>query len=223
VAGTAIRKSGTTNGFSPLKAFIAVRRARSALAATILCGALSSWLGLYNTSLPTVDNARTIIPLWRLLALAAAVPPIVSLHSQLADLEVVSSRVLRLYQRTYLAGMSFTCALIYLGISALTLPPEILVVIARSLLAWSGLALVAGVLLGWRLAWTLPITVAVVLWYWGYAGNDHYRWWEFSARPYTDVPSLIVSLALLAVGMVAYWATPWRRKRLSWRRRQNPR
>ncbi|GGM32395.1 hypothetical protein GCM10012279_59180 [Micromonospora yangpuensis] len=93
------------------------------------------------------------------------------------------------------------------------LRPAVLAVIARSWLAWLGLALLAGAILGWRLAWTLPAATAVVLWYWGYSGNQEYRWWEFSARPHDDLPSFLLSVALLAVGLTAYAATPWRLRR----------
>jgi hypothetical protein len=102
--------------------------------------------------------------------------------------------------------------------NALVIRPQALAVLARAWLAWFGLALLAGALLGWRLAWALPSGAAVVLWYWGLQGNDQYRWWEFSSRPYDDVPSLLLSVALLAIGVTAYIATPWRRRRwIFWR------
>ena len=153
------------------------------------------------------------IPLWRLVAMGAATLPVLALHSQLADLEQGVTQRLRQMQRRHLAGMGLGCAVIYLGFATLTLHPLVLLVIGRAWLAWYGLALLAGVVAGWRLAWTLPATVAVILWYWGYQGDGHYYWWEFSVRPYDDIPSLLLSVSLLGIGLTAYSVTPWRRRR----------
>ncbi|WP_239676460.1 hypothetical protein [Natronosporangium hydrolyticum] len=181
----------------------------------IVLGGLTAWLGLIEAPLPAaIEQGRATIPIWRLLALAAAVLPVLALASPLADLEEVATSRLRAAQRTYLAVLSLAGAAIYLGLSALAVPVSVVGMMARSWLGWLGLALLAGAVLGWRLAWTLPVTVAVVLWYWGLHG-EQYRWWEFSARPIADLPSLVVSVALLSVGLVAYAATPWRRSR--WR------
>ncbi|MFV2097707.1 hypothetical protein ACFHW1_19865 [Micromonospora sp. LOL_014] len=90
--------------------------------------------------------------------------------------------------------------------------------IARSWLAWTGLALLSGMWLGWRLAWTGPALVAVILFYWGTSRQGEYFWWEFTARPGDDLASLLLSAAILAIGLGAYAATPWRRRLNSWRR-----
>lgn len=145
--------------------------------------------------------------------MGAAVLPVLAIQSHLTGLEEGATRALRRMRRIHLAAMAAGCAAIYLSIAALTLHPLILLVIARSWLAWYGLALLAGVLIGWRHAWTLPATVAIVLWYWGYQGGE-YRWWEFSVRPHDDLPSLLLSVALFAAGLIALSATPWRRHRL---------
>lgn len=138
--------------------------------------------------------------------------PVLALTSLLADLELVATRRLRSMQRRYLAGLGLTTGLAYLGICALALPPSVVAIMTRSWPAWFGTALLAGAVLGWRLAWTLPATIAAALTYWGYRGGQGYHWWEFTARPYDDLPSLLLSSALLIVGLVAYEATPWRRR-----------
>jgi hypothetical protein len=198
----------------PVRSFLALHRARPVFVAMIGLGTLAALLGTYETTLPALSAARAVIPMWRLLAMGAAVLPVISLHSRLADLEVVTTRNLRRLERWFLLGASIGGAAIYLGLASLTLPAYVLAIIARSWLAWLGLALIAGAALGWRLAWTLPTAVAMVLWFWGLKTDGTYRWWEFSARPYSDGPSLGLSVFLLALGLVAYWATPWRRRRL---------
>ncbi|QOC94174.1 hypothetical protein [Micromonospora craniellae] len=204
---------------SPLRLFLAVRPARTVLAVTVLLGALTAWFGLVQTTIPmAVQEGKPTIPLWRMIAMGAAVLPVLALTSPLADLEQVTTQRLRSMQRRYLAGLSVGCAAIYLFICSIMLHPAVLTITARSWIAWFGLALIAGAILGWRLAWTLPSGTALVLWYWGYSGNQHYQWWEFSARPHDDLPSLVLSVALLAAGLAAYAATPWRRRRWSRRR-----
>ncbi|MFC4149038.1 hypothetical protein ACFO0M_22520 [Micromonospora mangrovi] len=204
----------------PVRLFLAVRPARTMLAVTVLLGALTAWLGLVETPVPTaVEAGSASIPLWRMLTMGVAVLPVLGMHSPLATLELVATRRLRSMQRIYLAGLGVGSAVIYLGICAFVMQREIVEIMARSWIAWFGLALLAGAVLGWRLAWTLPATVAVVLSYWGYTGGQQYRWWEFTARPADDLPSLLLSAALLALGLIAYAATPWRRRRWTrWRR-----
>lgn len=210
---TASRRA-EVSGPSPTWLFLAARRAWTVLVAVVLLGALTAWFGAQTAMVPAaVEGGLAAIPLWRLLAMGAAVLPVLALHSRLADLEVVATQRLRRHQRTYLCAMSLGCATIYLGISATTLHPLVLVIMGRSWLAWWGVALVAGALLGWRLAWTLPAVMSVGFAYWGY--HDGYRWWEFSARPHDDLPSLALSVGLLAAGLAAYAATPWRRRRLA--------
>jgi hypothetical protein len=199
--------------------FIAVRPARSVLGATGLLGVFTAWFGMVEAPLPmSIDQGAPAVPIWRLLAMGAAVLPVLALHSSLVDLEVVQTRRLRAMGRRYLSGLGLGCAASYLGICALALDPSVVGIIARAWFAWFGLALMAGAALGWRLAWTMPSVVAVVLWYWGYGGDGRYRWWEFSARPHDDLPSLFLTAALLVLGLIAYWATPWRRRRwIFWR------
>lgn len=219
-AGRVSPRADQTQPAPAVPVFLAVRRARSFLLAAVVLGALTVWRGTSAAPVPTaVELGQATIPIWRLLAMGAGVLPVLALHSQLADLEVVATRRLRSYQLRYLGGMSLACLVVYLGISAVVIQPLLLVIMARSWLAWFGLALVAGVVLGWRMAWTLPALAAAVLIYWGYQRGGRYEWWEFSARPHDDVSSLLVSLVLFGVGLAAYWLTPWRRRRLAfWRR-----
>ncbi|WP_199737254.1 MULTISPECIES: hypothetical protein [Micromonospora] len=195
----------------PIRLFLSVRPAATSLAGVVLLAALVAWLGLVEAPLPTaVEQGKATIPLWRLLTMGAAVLPVVAMHSSLADLEVVATRRLHTLQRSILAGLSVASAVIYLSSCALVMQGAVVGIVARSLVAWFGLALFSGVVLGRRLAWAAPTTMAVVLWYWGYDGAGRYEWWEFSARPHDDVPSLLLSVVLFAAGLVAFAATAWR-------------
>ncbi|MFU8850962.1 hypothetical protein ACNAW0_08265 [Micromonospora sp. SL1-18] len=219
MAVTVSRDAEVSAETTPVRLFLAVRPARTVLAVTVLLGALTAWFGLVETPIPAaVEQGKATIPLWRMLTMGVAIMPVLALHSPLASLELVATRRLRSMQRLYLAGLGIGSVVIFLGICTFAMQPAIVGIIARSWIAWFGLALVAGATLGWRLAWALPSIVAIVLFYWGYTGSQQYRWWEFSARPYDDLPSLILSTTLLAAGLIAYAATPWRRRRWTrWR------
>jgi hypothetical protein len=183
-----------------------------------VAGALTAWIGLRVAAVPVaVDGGGGTVPMWRVLTMGVGILPALSLHSSLADLETMGTPAHRSTERRYLLCMFLACAGIYAAIAALTLELSSLAVIARSLAGWLGLALVSGRLLGWRLAWVLPVATLCVLLYWG-GGVTTHAWWEFSARPHDDVPSLLLSACLLGGGALAFWATPWRRRRLtSWR------
>jgi len=144
--------------------------------------------------------------------LGAGVVPALALHSELGSLEEARTARLVHLQRCYLLLLSCVCAALFLALAALSLQPADVAVMARSLAAWLGLALLSGRVLGWRLAWVLPVLTLCVLVYWGgsAAQVDPFDWWEFSARPAGDVPSLVVSAALLASGMLAYFFSAWR-------------
>ena len=216
MAATASRGVEVSALTREVRLFLAVRRIRAVLAGMVILGALVAWVGMIEAPLPTaVEQGKATVPLWRMAAMGAAVLPLLALHSPLADLEQVATRRLRAMQRLCLVVLNCVSAGIFLGFCALGMHPALVGIIARSWIAWFGLGLVAGAMLGWRLSWTLPALVAVGLWYWGYSGDQQYHWWEFSARPHDDLPSLLLSVALLAAGLLAYAATPWRR---SWMR-----
>ena len=181
MSATASRGVGAVPAPQPVWLFVKTRAARTAVVGSIAVGVLTAWLGLVEARLPTAaEEGQAVIPLWRMLVIAAAVLPVLALSSPLASLEVTATHRLRRVQRYYIFSLATGSAVIYLSISALAIHFSLLAMIARASVAWFGLALLAGRLLGRRLAWTLPSIVAIVLWFWGYQ-KDGYPWWEFTA------------------------------------------
>lgn len=181
------------------------------LAVVIGLAGLTAWLGTFQATLPSASSqSGSVVPVWRLLAMGVGTLPVLSLHSPLDTLEMTGGERLRSTQTTYLIISAIASSAIYLTIISSAIGSSTTMVIGRSLPGWIGLALLSGRVLGWRLAWVAPAAAACVLIYWGGRGPDIYVWWEFSARPYVDLAALNVSLALLLVGAVAYWITPWR-------------
>jgi hypothetical protein len=193
--------------------FLAIRRAHHIIVGVTIGGLATALIGAYEVSVPAaVQEGQENVPLWRMLALLPGVLPVSFLDSRLSDLEQTQTSRLRKHQRLWLSALALLCAVIFLALCAFALNPLALVMIARAWLGWFGLALFAGALLGWKSAWTLPVATAAILWYWGYRGDGRYEWWEFTARAYDDLPSLLLSVALFIGGVLAYCATPWRRK-----------
>lgn len=200
--------------------FFLVRRGWVPLLIAVLFGGLAAWVGSYQAPVPAaLETGTATIPLWRVLAMGAAVLPVLSLHSPLADLEAAVTGRQAHMEGCYLVGISCAVAVLYCAVAAITLHPLLLAVMVRSMLGWLGLALVAGRLFGPRLAWIGPSVATCVLSYWGRSGpGGGYAWWEFSARPHDDLAGLSVSAGLLGLGTLFHWAAPrsrWRRRRLN--------
>jgi hypothetical protein len=135
--------------------------------------------------------------------------PALGIHSSLRDLEAVATDIHRRMQRRYLFGLLLWCVGLQVSAAAMTLDTPTVLTTSRSLLAWFGIALIAGTCFGWPLSWTGPVGVFGLLAYWGVAG-DGYAWWEFSARPAGDVPSALFSVCLFGAGISCYGVTRWR-------------
>lgn len=82
----------------------------------------------------------------------------------------------------------------------------------RSVLVWSGLALLSGSLLGWSLCWVLPVASLFPLTYWEADATGGLRWWFWVGQPASYMPCWILASAALGLGLLARWLTPWRRR-----------
>ena len=204
-----------------LRSYLRARRVPGVSIAVIGIAALSVAIGTWPSRFPTMSSSPAAqVPFWRMLVIVVAVLPIIALHSSLADLEIVATRAFRIRQRRYLVAAAAISVASYLAICASVFPTPVIAIMFRGWFGWFGLALLAGALLGWRLAWTVPVCTGIVFWYWGFDSNSQqFHWWEFSARPVLDLPSLLLAVGLVLVGAAAYAATPWRRRQLL-RRRQ---
>jgi len=146
--------------------------------------------------------------LWRLIALASATIPALNLHSNLDQLEEPATRHHHRHEEIYLAIICVVCLLSYLLAVALFVGVDLLAVAGRGWLAWYGFALVCGRILSWQLAWVLPAIVGCLLIFVGGGGQNGYAWWEFTIQPISHAPTLILSVAAAATGILAFSYTP---------------
>lgn len=210
--------------FSPYMVLISSRRGWTSLAVAIFLGTATASVGILEASVPTAsEEGASTLPLWRVLAMGVAVLPAIGLHSHLFRLEEVGTDIQRCVERRYTIGLALACASSYVLLASLSLQPSLLAVVSRSLAGWLGIALISGRLLGWRLAWILPLAILFIMAYWGGTSTPgRYVWWDFTARPYNDLASLLLTACLFGGGLIAYWATPWRRKYLASIKRVKP-
>lgn len=159
-------------------------------------------------------------PSWRTLAMFAAVLPLLSLHSPMAELEASGTHRFHRGRAVRLAGLWIGSTALFLSVSAIKVEAQVLETMAVALPGWTGLGLISGRVLGWRQSWILPALALCILTYWGVPGiNGTYPWWEFTVQPASENPSaLVISLALCVIGLLAYTLTPWRLRTLSPRR-----
>ncbi len=194
-----------------------VRRPGSVLLLVLFSGLAVVWLGDRVAPLPTVASAQAAgTPSWRMLAMFAGVLPVLSLHSRMAELEAVGTTRFHRRRALRLTTLWATSMVAFLGICAVSAEGRVLEVMAGALPGWTGLGLLSGRLLGWRQGWILPALVLCAVGYWGVQdGTGSYPWWDFTRSPVVDRPmGLGISLGLLAAGVMAYWTTPWRLRRL---------
>ncbi|MFG3000704.1 hypothetical protein [Streptomyces sp. NPDC048340] len=155
-----------------------------------------------------------------MLAMFAAVLPLLSLHGPMAELEASGTKRFHRGRAVRLVALWIASITLFLGVSAVEVEARVLETMAVALPGWTGLGLLSGRLLGWRQSWGLPALALCILTYWGVPGTDgEYPWWEFTVLSASDHPGgLALSLALCAIGVLAYALTPWRLRALSPRR-----
>jgi hypothetical protein len=207
--------AGEDGSYPPLTVFAEVRRIRVTCALAVLAGVLTIWLGAAEASIPAAStDGGVALPLWRALTMIAGTLPALGMHSSLRNLETVATDCHRRMENRYLFALFLGVAALQVSAAAMALDTSVVWTIARSLPAWFGVALIAGVCFGWPLSWILPVGAFGLLTYWGVAG-DGYVWWEFSARPADDFPSTVVSVCLFGAGLLCYLTTGlarWSRK-----------
>ncbi|MFJ5828183.1 hypothetical protein [Streptomyces sp. NPDC093089] len=155
-----------------------------------------------------------------MLAMFAGVLPLLALHSPMADLEASATRRFHRGRAMRLTGLWCVSMVVFLGTSAIKVEGQVLEAMALALPGWTGVGLLSGRLLGWRQAWVLPALALSILNYWGVRdSNGSYPWWDFTRLPAGEHPlGLAVSLALFAIGLIAFVLTPWRLRMLTPRR-----
>jgi hypothetical protein len=192
--------------------YLVARKWQWLIAAMVIIGAsVGAWGSLEASTPSAASSGGSQVPIWRLLAVGSAVLPTLTLASPLQALEAAAGTPFYRIRNYVLGGAFAISSACMLAGAIIELGMGVGPLVARALVAWFGLALLSGRVLGWSYSWILPSAIMCVLLYWGHdrRGQD-YRWWEFSAHPVSHLPSLIIAAILFVGGLVAYMLSPWR-------------
>jgi hypothetical protein len=200
---------------SPLRLFIRSRRVPAGLILTGILCLLVPLIGHTVLPMPTsgTESGTVAVPAWRLVAVAIALVPAICCQSPFGEGEAACGHHWRRLRTLVLAVYSTGSAVLLTVICWIAFGDAIAVAVLRGFIGWWGFSALTGRLLGWRLAWAGPLAALPLLIFWGFSLEGP-RWWEFTARPAGDGPAWAVAIALLAVGVLAYEADPWRRQQL---------
>jgi hypothetical protein len=198
-----------------LQGYLVSRKWHWLLAMMVLIGVAVAGWGLFEAPTPSAsDGAGATVQFWRLLSVGSGSLPVLTLASPMKVLEEGAGPAYHRLRAAVLAGAFVISSALMLIASVVSVGLEVTPLIARALLGWFGLALVSGRVFGWNYSWILPWVVMSALLYWGPSNQQGYHWWEFTAQPATHAPSLLLTVGLFVVGIVAYTMSPWRIRRL---------
>jgi hypothetical protein len=173
--------------------------------------------GLFGTAQLMIPSTTGVVsvPFRRELPIAFAVIAVGSLHSSMASFETTATQNLARRERVHLvAAIILAAAMIWLAEAVVTDPLRA-VVYARSVVIWSGLALISGRLFGRTAAWILPVATIFPIVYYGRDNQNISRWWDWTWQPPEHMPSWMISVASVLIGYSAFTLTAWRRSRLA--------
>ncbi|MDI6098349.1 hypothetical protein QLQ12_07005 [Actinoplanes sp. NEAU-A12] len=199
-----------------VRTYLLARRAWWLLAVMVTIGGIVGVWGSLEAPTPTAaGSAGATVQFWRLLAVGAGSLPVLTLASPLANLEAAGAGPFHRL-RSIVLGLAFLLSSAsILTATAIGVDGAAMLLIARALPAWFGLALLSGRILGWTHSWILPWATLCVMIYWGHSGNPgQYHWWEFTAQPLHHLPSALLAGSLFAAGLLAYTLSSWRLHRL---------
>ena len=198
-----------------LFSYLYARKFHWSLLMLLTIGAVIAVWGSYSSAVPSASDYRgNSVQYWRLLSLGSAILPVLGLASPMAALEEAAAEPYWRLQAVVLTAQVALSTAIVSGATGLAVDTGAALAVARASLAWFGLAMISGRIMGWNSAWILPVGSLCVLLYWGSSSDGGYRWWEFTARPASDGSTAALAGVFLAAGVASYVLSPWRMSRL---------
>lgn len=132
-----------------------------------------------------------------------------SLHSRMNQLELAASRALRRYETLHLLTV-ILATVVLVGSTELAVSDGTLaIVLTRALLVWFGLALLSGRFFGRWLSWILPVATIFPITYFGQDEQGRVQWWDWTGQPPSSVGCAAIAVVSMAVGIGAFYLTPW--------------
>lgn len=195
--------------------YVAAHRIRSAAAVMLGLSLVVVLLGGILVPLPNAAGAMGV-PFRRFLPLAFAVTAVGSLASPFAAFEEASTSSLPRFERfhTVLAtGVACTCVAVAEMLGGHDVGHSISAL--RSVLVWTGLALLSSRLFGRSLVWILPAASIVPLVYFGLDANGLPTRLNWTALPAGDITAWWLAALSVSTGTIGVAMTAWRIRGLS--------
>lgn len=153
--------------------------------------ALLAWFCLVRYDELPLDLAALALPLLPAVVIG------VTARSPFGDVEEVASRPLPLFRVLYLTGLLAIGIALLIGATSVA-GIDLRLALARTLVGYTGLALLCGRILGHRLAWLAPLAYAAATLYLDAASR-----WAWPRQVPVEGWSLFVGLVLGALGLLA--------------------
>jgi hypothetical protein len=157
----------------------------------LVAAALLAWLCLVRYDDLPLDLTTLALPLLPAVVIG------VTARSPFGDAEEVASRPLPLFRVLYLAGLLVIGIALLIGAASVA-DIDLRLALARTLVGYTGLALLCGRVLGYRLAWLAPLAYAAVTLYLDTASR-----WAWPKQLPVESWSLFCGLLLGALGLLA--------------------
>ncbi|WP_157570860.1 hypothetical protein [Microtetraspora malaysiensis] len=207
-------RAHATEEFAIRRAFAQARGLSPLVASLVVLSVAAGAWGRLSVSFPQAWNhLPTPVPVAVLMPIPFACVAVMSLHSRMADFELVAARPMAridLCQLSafLLAGAAGLAGGLLVGGSSETVSAAL-----RNLAWWGGIACLSGWWIGRRLAWVLPLAMAVPMYVFAVADDEVMAW----AIPKLDanVPhSWMVSILVLVIGAsLLIRSSRWQRRR----------
>lgn len=163
----------------------------------LVVAALLSWFCLLRYDELPLDLAALALPLLPAVVIG------VTARSPFGDVEEVASRPLPLFRVLYLGGLLAIGIALLIGAASVA-GADLRLALTRTLVGYTGLALLCGRVLGHRLAWLAPLAYAAATLYLDAASR-----WAWPKQVPVEGWSLLCGLLLGALGLLtAAQATP---------------
>lgn len=176
-------------------------------------GVFNAVFGAHALTFPFVRVSGTSSPMRHELPAAFAALVVGGMNSRMQTFEETATAVVRRWEVRQLVVASLMALMVVGGTETAASGLGSGVVAARSFALWEGLALISGAVFKRQLAWIVPLASIFPITYMYQDDFGRPYWWVWTHQSATYIPSWVLMLSSLAVGLAATFTTSWH-----WRR-----
>lgn len=173
-------------------------------------GTITGLLGALPVMIPHAGGMVTI-PFRRFLPIAFAIAAVGSLTSPFSEFDATGTLVLARFERIH-ACLAIPTAALVAGTADAIAQTDLVHGIGtlRSVLIWSGLAIISGRVWGWAQSWIVPAMTILPLETFGYSASGVPTRFDWPSQSGTDSLTWAGAAAILFLAATVWAYTPWR-------------